>query len=205
MNGGNLLAVETSGDRHEASSTAFELILGKLPQLRPRRTGRRLVPARGPARREPAVALLPLLRRSRSSEEGCATRTDGRGPAATQTARRPALPNTEQPWRPRPVALKQEIVGTADKTLMVLSGAALAMLLLACVNVAGLLLGKAATRVRELGTRAAIGATPGQIARQLLIESVVSPASAAQQASQSRTAQPEPSRDSARPTCRAWR
>jgi putative ABC transport system permease protein len=86
-------------------------------------------------------------------------------------AERYPIPNS--PWKPRAVALKQEIVGTADKTLIVLSGAALAMLLLACVNVAGLLLGKAATRAREIGTRAAIGATRGQIARQLLIESVV--------------------------------
>lgn len=82
-------------------------------------------------------------------------------------------PTPNSPWHPKAVALKQEIVGTADKTLMVLAGAAMAMLLLACVNVAGLLLGKANTRSREIGTRAAIGATRWQIARQLLIESVV--------------------------------
>jgi len=82
-------------------------------------------------------------------------------------------PSPNSPWKPRAVPLKQEIVGTADKTLMVLSGAAMAMLLLACVNVAGLLLGRAATRSREISTRAAVGATRWQIARQLLIESVV--------------------------------
>jgi len=82
-------------------------------------------------------------------------------------------PDPNSPWKPKAVALKQEIIGTADKTLMVLSGAALAMLLLACVNVAGLLLGRSAARSREIGTRAAIGATSWQIARQLLTESVV--------------------------------
>jgi predicted permease len=82
-------------------------------------------------------------------------------------------PSPNSPWKPRAVALKQEIVGAADKTLIVLSGAALAMLLLACVNVAGLLLGRAGGRSREIGTRAAIGATRWQLIRQLLIESLV--------------------------------
>jgi predicted permease len=82
-------------------------------------------------------------------------------------------PDPNSPWKPRVEPLKQVIVGTADQTLVALSGAAMAMLLLACVNVAGLLLGRSARRAREIGTRAAIGATRWQIARQLLIESVV--------------------------------
>jgi putative ABC transport system permease protein len=86
-------------------------------------------------------------------------------------AARYPVPNS--PWKPRLEPLKGEIVGTADKTLAVLSGAAMAMLLLACVNVAGLLLGRSAQRAREIGMRAAVGATRFQIARQLLVESVV--------------------------------
>ena len=56
-------------------------------------------------------------------------------------------PNPNSPWTPSAVPLKQEIVGTAESTLLVLAGAAAAVMLLACVNVAGLLLGRASSRV----------------------------------------------------------
>jgi putative ABC transport system permease protein len=82
-------------------------------------------------------------------------------------------PTPNSPWKPRAVPLKTEIVGTAGSTLLVLSGAASAVLLLACVNVAGLLLGRASGRSREIAVRAALGATRWRLARQLLIESLV--------------------------------
>jgi putative ABC transport system permease protein len=63
--------------------------------------------------------------------------------------------------------------GSADSTLVALGSAATVILVLACVNVAGLLLGRAAPRTREVAVRAALGATRGRIARQLLIESIV--------------------------------
>ena len=82
-------------------------------------------------------------------------------------------PNPNSPWKPSVVPLKKEIVGTAESTLLVLAGAASAVLLLACVNVAGLLLGRASGRSREIGVRAALGATRWRLARQMMIESLV--------------------------------
>jgi len=82
-------------------------------------------------------------------------------------------PEANSPWKSVFVPLKDEIVGNAESTLVVLTGAASAVLLLACVNVAGLLLGRAAARTREIGVRAALGATRWRLGRQLLIESLV--------------------------------
>jgi predicted permease len=82
-------------------------------------------------------------------------------------------PSPNSPWRATAVPLKDEIVGTTESTLEVLTGAASAVLLLACVNVAGLLLGRGSARVREIGVRAALGATRGRLVRQMLIESLV--------------------------------
>jgi putative ABC transport system permease protein len=69
--------------------------------------------------------------------------------------------------------LTQDVIGSIGNTLWVLMGAIGTVLLIACANVANLLLVRAEGRQQELAVRAALGAGPGEIARELLMESMI--------------------------------
>jgi predicted permease len=121
-----------------------------------------------PQRRDRGQHYLNAIGRLRQGVSEAQAQDDLRRISASLAER---YPDTNSNWSSHVRSLRADIIGSSGTTFWTLFAAAGAVLLIACLNVGGLLLGRAKSRAREIGLRSALGATRVRLLRQLVVES----------------------------------
>ena len=120
--------------------------------------------------RQPRGRYMAALARMKSGVGIDEARVQMRTIAADLTREFPAF---DTGWTVQVVPIREQLSGSLRPTLLLLSGAVVFVLLIACANVASLLLTRGAARQREIAIRRALGASRARVAWQLMAETLV--------------------------------
>jgi putative ABC transport system permease protein len=117
------------------------------------------------------TAFLSVYARVKPGIPPSAVQTDLDGAVATLRQRYPV--ENARYTGVKIVPMREDITGSVRPMLTVLLGAVALVLLIACANISSLLVARASRRRRDLAVRAALGASPARIARQLIVEGIL--------------------------------